>query len=324
MPCRHLFVLSLLAPLSVFTALAIAQDPTPSGGVPIQAEAAPKAPVITLLEAGAAERKVLRYQYADGRDETMKTRQKISMVMEMSGMTMPQELPATIVSTRARVGEVAADGSAKIETEITAFDLEAAGADPMTVDAMRQGMAGAVGMRTTHTQDTRGRTSNFKSTLPENADPELRQQLEGITQSMEQVSAPFPEEALGVGGRWSVAIGIEQGGMKIDQVSEYEVLEFVGDDEVVLKVTIKQSAKPQTIEIPQLPDGATAKLKKMESTGEGTMRVNLRRLAPKSEIKLQMALELDIDMMGSNLDLKQSMRMELTVTPADAQSERVW
>ena len=52
------------------------------------------------------------------------------------------------------------------------------------------------------------------------------QLLDQMQQSFAQMGAPFPDEPIGVGARWTVNTLIAQQGMKVQQVATYELTEL--------------------------------------------------------------------------------------------------
>ncbi len=298
---RTISITSLVAALCIV--------PTQATRAQSTAAAAAASREVTVINAGAAPRRALRYQMVKGASETGTMRQKLNMTMEMGGMEMPpQSLPTTVMTVRYIVSDVTADGTAAIAVEFVNVDIDAEGADPMIVEAMRPQLTGMTGLKSSYTMSATGQVSNMK--FDENA-PAAMQSMQSTT---EQVSVAFPAEPVGVGARWKALRPITQSGMTIMQDVEY-VLTSLAADSMVLEVVLAQSAKDQVMDAAAMPPGASATLRSMEGKGTSTMVVRFGSVQPAMDMKMDVKMTIDLNMGGEVNTMNQSMTMEIKTAP---------
>lgn len=273
-------------------------------------------PEINLIDAGAAPRNELRYQFQEGYSGRMAMDMNISIGMSMAG----QQVPATAIPTvrmimALRTTEVAADGSARFEFETSSVEmLDGSGGDPALAGAIETALGQAGGISGWYRLDTRGRTLEAGFNLADGIDPNLSQITDSIEQSMQQMSAPLPAEPVGVGAHWQVAGTLDAGVMTLSQTADYVLTARNGDD-VQMDITMTQSAPRQAMAVPGMPPEVEAMIESLESTGTGTMSVNLRTLIPTSNIAMLMNMGLSIAM-GPGQQMTMNMNMENSVAIA--------
>jgi hypothetical protein len=295
------------------TAFALGALPTlPSTStLPAQAASAPSAPsAVTLVDAGAAPRRALRYALTKGSTESMSLRQQIGMAMTVEGTAMPApSMPATVMTTRIDVDDVAADGTADVRVEIVSLGVEAGDTDPALVAQMNPALAIMKGVTMRYRLSPTGQVSNL--TMSENAPPQL--QAAQALGSTEQFSVALPSEPVGVGAYWKTSRPVEQNGMTIDQEVEYRVRSLAGDT-VVLEMALAQSATDQPVVTPTLPPGTNARLRSLSGAGKSTVVILLTRVQPSLELNMEMKLNLELDMAGQSMVMDQVMTMDVKST----------
>ena len=301
---------ALRRPATAFALGALLTLPSTSA-LPAQAANAPGA--VTLIDAGAAPRRALRYALTKGTTESMSLRQQIGMAMTVEGTAMPApSMPATVMTTRIDVDDVAADGAADVRVEIVSIAVDAADADPALVAQMNPALAIMKGVTMRYRLSPTGQVSNL--TMSENAPPQL--QAAQALGSTEQFSVALPSEPVGVGASWKTSRPVEQNGMTIDQEIEYRVRSLAGDT-VVLEMALAQSAKDQPVLTPTLPPGTNARLRSLSGAGKSTVVILLTRVQPSLELNMEMKMNLELDMAGQSMVMDQVMTMEVksTTTP---------
>jgi len=115
-----------------------------------------------------------------------------------------QQAPAPIGETRTtghvEIDTVAVrpDGSANLRMRITGMEVQGANVN----DAARQQIQrGVAGMALTYTQDARGHITDRAQ--PSGISAEFRPLIEGVLQSLDQMSPQLPEGAVAVGDHWT-------------------------------------------------------------------------------------------------------------------------
>jgi hypothetical protein len=265
---------------------------------------------VTLVDAGAAPRRALRYALTKGSTESMSLRQQIGMAMTVEGTAMPApSMPATVMTTRIDVDDVAADGTADVRVEIVSLGVEAGDTDPALVAQMNPALAIMKGVTMRYRLSPTGQVSNL--TMSENAPPQL--QAAQALGSTEQFSVALPSEPVGVGAYWKTSRPVEQNGMTIDQEVEYRVRSLAGDT-VVLEMALAQSATDQPVVTPTLPPGTNARLRSLSGAGKSTVVILLTRVQPSLELNMEMKLNLELDMAGQSMVMDQVMTMDVKST----------
>lgn len=253
-----------------------------------KSDAKPARSKVTLkvLDAGAEPRSVLRYRFQEGASETMVMDMTMTMAMELGGRKIPaQKIPMTRTTMTIASDKVTEKGDLEQSFELIGVDVVSKpGDNPAIVAAMNQQMGKMVGLQGTCTLTSRGFASNATIKTPPETDLKVQQLLDGMSQSIEQMSAPLPEEAVGKGAKWQTTMPIEMNGMKLTQIVRYTVKEIKGD-KLVVDILIDQDAEEQQFSPPGVP--ATVTLKSLETTGTATAEVTLSTLVPKTTTKIE-------------------------------------
>jgi len=268
---------------------------------------------VKLLAAGLTPYRTLRLKLKKG------ARQKVVMTMHMQPEIRIGNRPApktvlppmqTVMSIT--VTDVKPDGEARHEFEVTAAQVvEQPGTAEFLKGVLNKALAGTVGMKGYAVISDRGITREADLALPDTLDQQQRQLMEGLRQSLDQLSFPLPEEPIGAGGSWRVAHELEMNGIRLSQTTEYTIVAFDGD-RITIDVAVKQSAEPQKISPPGLPPGATIELRSLESEGSGRTILDLGQVGP-PQAKLSMSSQSQMHFTGSGQEQDMHMNMKMTL-----------
>ena len=302
-----LFVAAVLF-LSHATPIALVQQPSMPGY-----PAAGGAPIVTFQAPGNAPRAPLRYKIAAGQKGTMDLTMAMSMTMNMGTMSTPADLPTMKISASVDVISVDANGDITYNLAFTDMSVDTS-ANPALASIFRSFTAGITAVKGIATVTNRGVTKSVKLDLGAVTDPTLKQALSQMSTSLENLSMPFPEEAIGAGGRWEVRQTLNSGGVLIFQKTEYVVASLDGPT-VVLNAKVEQLAPPQNIVNAELPPGAEIKLEKMTGTGSGTVTVRLDGLVPTSTMESSSFMGMVMMMNGQAEPLSMEMKLKMTLGP---------
>jgi hypothetical protein len=125
--------------------------------------------------------------------------------------------------------------------------------------------------------------------LPQN----VQRLVDGLRDSLRNLTCLFPEEAVGENAKWEVKTALA-GPITMVQKATY-TLRNATDKGVAFDVTLAQEAPPQAINLAQaLPQGTTMRLSKYAAVGSGTSKVTLAKITPTSSMKLTSTTEMDI------------------------------
>jgi predicted peroxiredoxin len=274
--------------------------------------AAGSPPVITVVTPGAAPRKQLRYTVAAAQKARMDMATTMSMATNMGGMSVPMDMPTMKMTVDLGVTAIAPNGDITYDLAFTGLTMDSAADTNPAIAAALQGMAaGITSIKGSATVSSRGVT---KSTKLDVADPAMKQLLGQMTSSVENLSMPFPEEAVGVGARWEVRQALTGGGQTVFQKSECELVSIEGSA-VSMKVTTEQTAPPQSVNNPALPAGAEMYLDKMSGSGTGTVVVHLDSLVPTSTLESTTSTAMTMNMSGQAISVTVDGRIKITIAP---------
>ncbi len=269
-------------------------------------------PTIKLLDAGSGDKIELRVGPKKGAKESFEMLMDMDMAMDMGGMgKIPQKLPQMKMVMNATVTDVTSDGiHYDFELAEATVDKEA---DPMMVSTIQTELDKMVGTKGKVVVSTRGVTQSAKIEAPEGTSTEELAQFDNMQKSMNHASAPFPEEAVGVGAKWTVSSDLKENGIQMTQVVTY-TLEKIEGRTVTLSTALVQNAENQPVAADSLPPGSEATLKSIESTGTGSSVIDLDHLFPtKGELAHDMNTRMEVSMQGQKMDLGMDMKLALTM-----------
>jgi hypothetical protein len=273
------------------------------------------APQVKLLAPGQAPLRTLRYSAKEGQKGVMTMVLNMSMEMSLGTQALPaQTIPEMRYALAYQVTKVEPQGDIRYGFELQDPQVVAGpGVAPMVLEAMKGSLEKMRGLKGHAVITSRGVVREAEMVVPEGADPQFRQLVDGMRQSFRQLSAPFPEEAVGLGAKWETSLRITQNGITLDQVAISELASLQGDAGR-LALTLTQKAEPQKVQTANMPAGAYMNLSTLSSTGQGETAFDLRQLVPvKAELKLHSEMKAGLKLgqdeqpMGMKMDMTMSM-----------------
>jgi len=287
-----------------------APEPTPVGDAPVAVKAGPA--TIKVIEAGADPKIELALKPTAGTTQSALMTMTMEMQMNVAGQDVPMKLPPMKMGMSTTVDEVRDGGDVAFTFKVDSADVgEAADVMPAVVEAMKAAIGKVVGMGGKSVIDPHGTVKEASFSLPADAPPEMKQVVDSFQQSLNQMSIPFPAEAVGVGGKWQSTTKLEQQGMKVDQVATYEVVSIEGSV-LKLKFSMQHTAPPQAMALPQMPAGVSAKLNEFSGSGMGEATIDLSKVLPTAtEAKNTMSMAMTVDQGGQKQDMALKMNLEV-------------
>jgi hypothetical protein len=259
---------------------------------------------VELIEAGAAPQQTIRYRFVAGPTQNATMDMNMQLAMNLGGMQIPMtSVPPVRMTMIMRVAEVAGDGSARLEFAL--LSAEATG-DPAQTGPINRSLQNVKDVSGWYRMDTRGQISEADVSFPEGS-ASAGELANGLNESIQQLAAPFPDEAVGIGARWRVIQKTGTGGVNIAQTAEYTLRARTANS-VTLDVKIIDSAIELGSSLP--PE---AKLEAMKVEGGGTTTIDLAGLAPTAAMDVNTQIIVSIAAQGQsqnvslNLQVKQSM-----------------
>jgi hypothetical protein len=267
---------------------------------------------VKLLDPGAEPRTALRYRFQANRTDKMIMEMSTAVAMEVGDQKQPDtQMPATRMTMTIDSREVSPEGDLHYAFELEQIEvLPDSGANPAVVQAMQAQVSKMLGLSGSATVTSRGFARDTEVKLPPGIDPQARQIMDNMKQSLNQMSAPLPEEPVGLGARWQVTVPLDTPMVKLTQIATYTLSEVQGD-KVKLDVAIKQSAPPQEVETPGTAPGVTVSLESLDTSGTGTTELPMTNVVPTSNVNLTTTSVV----LANNQRIKTTMRVEMKVHP---------
>ncbi|PWU09740.1 MAG: hypothetical protein C5B50_26775 [Verrucomicrobia bacterium] len=235
---------------------------------------------VKLLDAGAEPKKVLRFHPKAGDKQTLSIAVKMSLEMKVAQMeAQAVKLPTINITEEATVKSIAPNGDIAYDAEIR--DMSCAddpSANPQVVEAMKSAFAGLKGITGSGTVSERGLNKNVDLKPPSGINPQSKQFVDQICESLTNLKFPLPEEAVGPGARWEYKTVNKSQGIAIDETSTYKLRSIEGD-RISMTSAIAQSAANQKVQSPGMP-GVKMDLSKMTGKGTGDSTSDLGHVLP--------------------------------------------
>lgn len=246
---------------------------------------------IDLVSPGTEPRRILRWTLDPGTKGSLTLVIDVGVEMSLDGTAQPNDpTPTVAITLGLEVEERTPEGNARVGFVVTqsAVSKEDRLA-PESVAQNNRRLATLVGLEGSYVCSSQGIVSDVQIDASRTLPPSVGQTVENLRQALQQMIAPFPKEAIGKGGKWSVRTSYEEGGMQITEVSSFTIVSLAYPVvEVRLKVT--QSAPPQTV---TGSNGQSGKLESLSTHSTGSARWNLTQVAPTSvdkRSKMRMAM----------------------------------
>lgn len=233
---------------------------------------------VEVLDVGQASgRRPLRLSFVAGSRSKLTMTMKMGMNMRVDGNALPAaDIPAVEIVQTCDVVDVDKAGNARIAIRCERARVLAGPDVPQAVvQAMEAAMGGIDELRGDFRISNRGimLEGEFDVDAAKALTPQLKQMLDAMQQSLEQMSMHFPLEPIGKGGKWRTVMHPTANGIDLEVVTTNTVTELVPDG-LTLDIEIEQSAEPQDIRAPGVPAGAM-RLEKGLGGGSGTSRYAL-------------------------------------------------
>ncbi|MFO1492238.1 MAG: DUF6263 family protein [Kiritimatiellia bacterium] len=248
----------------------------------------------------------------DGRHEHSMT-MKMSTAMNMADRKMPAvKSPPIAMKMDIKIDSVDAAGDIHYTARFTEAGVSTDDpAQAAMASIINQSLAGLKDMTITAAVSNQGHIRSATTSGLDKLSPAMKQQMGGIENQLGQMSAPLPDEAVGVGGSWEVTQHMTMNGLEIDQVCVYEIAAITGS-RVDLKISLKQSAPEQAMKNEALPPGTTLKVLKLASTGEGTATFDLTRVASAaSQTRVHSVTDMEVNAGGRRQVMSTDMNMDM-------------
>jgi len=271
-----------------------------------------------LDEGRAAGRRSLRLALEEGAEFRALTTIETETTVRAGGAPLSSvTLPAIEMEQLCRVVSVDDERRARVDVRIGGCRVVPEADTPETVvRAMEKGLEGFDRLRCAITMNDRGVILEADVTIEGDAEqpPTLGQVAETMRQTMQQASAPLPEQPIGIGGRWRTRVETAVGGVVQQIEVTYEVTELTADHVSLVQET-RQSAEPQAMKLPGIPPGTTARLLSLAGEGAGQIEMEFGQPLPvRMTTNLETEMRMRIESGDGRHELSQNVAVGLTMT----------
>ncbi len=293
----------------------VAQQPAGDVSTP----AANSKPLQTeLLSPGVEPRQQLRLKPSLGIKRTTTMTVKMEMAVSMAEKSInATKVPTMVLTIDTQATKIDANGDIHYEFSYANADVggDTSNLPTAAVDSMRSAVKKLVGLKGSFIMDNRGANKGGSFTLPKDADNSVKQIVENMSKSLQQLASPLPAEVVGKGAKWRISFPSNVSGMNVNQTAIYELMDLQ-DGVATLKTTVEQQANPQNLTLPQLPAGSTMAVKSFVSQGQGEVIMRLDQLMPvRSVVSINSNSEMTLKVAGSpgESTIKMKMLMEMNL-----------
>lgn len=234
-----------------------------------------------VLNAGSEPRQLLRMTPTVGAEQRTIMDMTTEVAIAIDGLSQPSfTAPGTRLVMDSVITDI--DDEGLITLEFAYADVQMIGdpgLPPQVMDLMRSQISSMIGTTGTIVVNDQGGTESFTLVAPANAEPTIRASMEQMAQSFQQISSPFPTEAVGVGAIWQVPQEIVLNGSAINSLATFELVEIAGD-RVELAVNVEQTGSVSISDLFPIPDSVSVSDQSLTSTGEGRTFIDLNQMMP--------------------------------------------
>jgi hypothetical protein len=232
------------------------------------------AEVVKLVEPGAEPREVARYAFVIDKADTTLATVRVSAQGGPMGAAGPQP---PIRLTLKLTPKAKSGGKTAFAMQVTKAEILTGGAPvpPEAVGELKAAEAALATLTATFNASARGALSELRLGAGKGA-PQEAQEL--IIPMLEMLFAPLPEEPIGLGARWvaSTTAPVPGEGSMISTFTMTARTPTTAD----ITIDTSRSAKPQAIQDPRAPRGATMQ---MDGKGKTKLTVRFGGVAAKAE-----------------------------------------
>ena len=251
-------------------------------------------PTVTVLSPGKRPHHLLRWRFEEGVQRTLTTTIDSNVTLAVEGQAGPaSQSPPLINTMEIHVDKVTPEGDALFSFAVThAAIADTSALNPDAAADIGRVLDSMVGVQGSYRCTARGLVSDLRLDIPSDASPMLRQVLEDMRQALAQIAAPLPERSVGRGAKWRVETEVQLDRVRAVQRSTFRVIS-ARPPIVNVDVAVEQSANPQTMVAPGIPEPQWPELRSLRSTGRGKARWNLEQLgAVRAQMSAKLIMEL--------------------------------
>jgi hypothetical protein len=217
----------------------------------------------------------LRYHLVKG----ARTALEFAITMEINAGCRDSRLPTLVMAVDIAVDDVLPDASAKIRYTISSATARERPGTVVPASAMNAMTPMLAGLSYTATLLPDGKLQDVNVHTPKSLPAAMTAQVDQLRQNLEQVAMRFPDEAIGVGAKWTTRKTVSQTGLEMVTVTTVEVTSIAGDT-VGFTYASTVSAPDQTV----VQDGVLAQVMDIGGGGSGKGTIDLAHMTMTGEL----------------------------------------
>ena len=258
-------------------------------------------PELKVISTGIGNKEKLRFTPKVGSKQTINVALNKDTLMSIGNFKMPRaKLPTYLITLDSTVTKV--DSNGDISYDIAYSDVKIQGdaqTKPQLIKVISKQIGQLENFKASAVIDNQGRTKNLNYVIPETVDVNIKFLVEQLSNSLQQLSSPVPEEAVGNGAKWQVSSNTSINGINLNQTTTYELVN-VNNGVATLNVNLQQKEKSmQVIDYPGLPLDGILTLHSFRSNAQGKSTIDLDKVMPTSS---QISLSADSKYIGKNIN----------------------
>jgi hypothetical protein len=257
-------------------------EPDPGAGDPPGDPGAAPAEKLKVIEPGAEPRALRKYTFAANRVDKRVLTITQAVTQTMGGQSSPAQEITLKLYLDLTPKQVKPSG-ATIEAKVTKVELPGA---PPQATAMLASMSGLSG---TFEVSPRGEAGEVSFAANQQMKNQLAESvLQGLSQAVQLLLAPFPDAPIGVGAKWEISASKAE---HADQGTKRFTLKEMTNDTGVVETEIDIKVPRRAA---QAPRGGGVMFVEVDGKGKYTYQVKLDRMSPKVEGELTLVEKIEV------------------------------
>ena len=227
---------------------------------------------VVVRDPGQAPRRELRYTASDGEASSFGIASATRSVLILGAKAAPAAvMPETRMSGRVTLADTEDPNLRVVHLATGGVTVaERPGVPAGFVEAAQARFAAFEGFSLRLDMQPHGQIGAAKLEMKVGADPEIDASVRGLAESILRAAVVLPTEPVGLGAEWSATQSFDQMGTKVTETVTYTLTALEAEG-ATFDVEVTQTAPPGPFAAPGLPDGSTAVLESLETSGRGEL-----------------------------------------------------
>ncbi|NJM21695.1 MAG: hypothetical protein HC836_17470 [Richelia sp. RM2_1_2] len=272
-----------------------------------------KLPQLKVINTGTGKKEKLRFTPKVGTKQSINVTLSKDTLMSIGDFKMPRaKLPAYIITLDSTVTKVEPNGDIYYDIAYSNVDIQGdAQTKPELIKVISKQIEQLENFTGSAVIDNQGIVKNINYAIPAKVDVNIKFLVEQLSNSLQQLSSPVPQEAVGIGAKWQINSETDINGINLKQTTTYELVN-IKDNVATLNVDLQQQEKSsQVIDYPGLPLDGILTLQSFKGSAKGKATIQLDKVMP---VNSQLALVADSQYIGKNVNTLEETLMTSQLT----------